>query len=101
MIGLPTGIPDWVVSAFCYAVFIVPVYLAHRQFSFRSRASHMVALPRYVAVQLSALCLAALFSYLCYAVLHLTSGWAAVLVIALTSGVNFVLLKLWAFAQRS
>jgi putative flippase GtrA len=55
VIGLRTGVPDWIVSTICYAIFIVPVYLAHRALSFRSRTPHAVALPRYVAVQLSAL----------------------------------------------
>lgn len=101
MVGLNTGLPNWIVSACCYAVFVVPVYLAHRHFSFHSNAPHAEALPRYVAVQLSALSLASLFSYLCYSLLGMPSGPAALLVICLTSGVNFIVLKLWAFAQRS
>jgi putative flippase GtrA len=99
MIDLNTGLPDWIVSAFCYAVFIVPVYLAHRFYSFRSSAPHTVALPRYIAVQLSALTLAAIFSFVCYNVLGMESAAAAFIVIGLTSGVNFIVLKLWAFAQ--
>lgn len=100
MIGLGTGVPDWIVSAACYAVFIVPVYLLHRRYSFRSDVPHAVGLPRYVAVQFSALLLASLFSYLCYNVLGFGTVVAAGLVIGLTSGVNFVVLKLWAFARR-
>jgi putative flippase GtrA len=99
MIGLRTGIPDWIVSAFCYAIFIVPVYIAHRFCSFRSRTPHAVALPRYIAVQLSALALASLFSYICYGLLGIESAVAAFLVIGLTSGLNFVVLKIWAFAR--
>jgi putative flippase GtrA len=101
MIDLRTGIPDWIVSAGCYALFIVPVYLAHRHYSFRSATPHAVALPRYVAVQMSALALASLFSYICYSVLGMSTGTAALLVIVLTSGVNFIVLKLWAFAVRA
>ena len=101
LIDLGTGLPDWIVSAGCYGLFIVPVYLAHRHYSFRSDTPHGVALPRYVAVQLSALLLASAFSYLCYGVLGMATGPAAMLVIALTSGVNFMALKLWAFAVRT
>jgi putative flippase GtrA len=93
-----TGLPDWVMSALCYAAFIVPVYFAHRRISFRSTTPHGVALPRYIAVQVSALTLASAFSYLCYSVLGLPSIAASVLVIGLTSGVNFLVLRLWAFA---
>ena len=100
LIALGTGIPNWIVSVFCYALFIIPAYLAHRRYSFRSESPHAVALPRYVAVQLSAVTLASLFSYLCYSVLGLETAVAAMLVIGLTSGVNFVVLKLWAFAHR-
>ncbi len=98
VIGLRTGLPDWVASALCYAAFIGPVYLAHRTMAFRSDVPHAVALPRYIAVQLSALTLASIFSYVCYSVIALPTVPAAVLVIGLTSGVNFVVLKLWAFA---
>jgi putative flippase GtrA len=100
MIDLKTGLPNWVVSALCYAAFIVPVYLAHRAYSFRSHAPHAVALPRYVAVQFSALTLAAIFSYVCYNLLGLETAAAAFVVIGLTSGVNFIVLKLWAFAHK-
>ena len=100
MIGLGTGLPDWIVSAICYALFVGPVYLAHRLISFRSSTPHAVALPRYVAVQLGAVGLASLFSYLCYALIGMPTALAAALVIGLTSSVNFVVLKLWAFAQR-
>lgn len=95
-----TGLPDWVVSALCYAVFIGPVYLAHRYLAFRSDVPHAVALPRYIAVQLSALTLASIFSYVCYSIVGLPSVPAALLVIGLTSAVNFVVLKLWAFTAR-
>ncbi|MEO7221885.1 MAG: hypothetical protein ABIY37_05380, partial [Devosia sp.] len=44
--------PAWVVSSLCYAGLILPVYLLHRRYSFRSEAAHSQALPRYIAVQL-------------------------------------------------
>ncbi len=98
IIGLPTGWPAWVVSTLCYAALIGPVYLLHRQFSFRSDMKHRVAFFRYVTVQASALCLAAAFSWLFYAVFHLESWLAAPMVTVVTAGVNFVVLKFWAFA---
>jgi putative flippase GtrA len=98
MIGLQTGIPDWIVSALCYAAFILPVYLAHRYISFRSSTPHGVALPRYVAVQVVALTLAAIFSFVCYSILGMPSIPAALMVIGLTSGASFLMLRLWAFA---
>jgi hypothetical protein len=47
----------------------------------------------------SALALASLFSYICYSVLGIQTAVAAFLVIGLTSGINFVVLKIWAFAH--
>jgi putative flippase GtrA len=99
-IALLPGPPRWVVSSGCYALFIVPVYLLHRRFSFRSDAPHSRALPRYVTVQICGLALAAAFSFVAYGVLGLPSLVAAALVIGLTSGVNFMILRLWAFAGR-
>ncbi len=93
--------PEWQVNAACYALTILPIYLLHRRFSFRSVAAHRRALPRYVAVQLMALGLAALFSFVIYGTLHLPPFAAAILVVALTSGLNFVVLRSWAFAGGS
>lgn len=99
MQAMPTGLPRWVVSALCYAACIGPVYLSHRRFSFQSGAPHRQALPRYVAVQGMALTLAALFSYVAYGVLSAPALAGSVLVVGLTSGVNFIILRGWAFAH--
>lgn len=101
MIELRTGIPAWIVSAACYAAMIVPAYLGHRRFSFRSGLAHKVAFPRYVAVQLSAVALATLFSFVCYNLFGMATALAAFLVAGLTAGVNFFVLKLWAFATHT
>jgi len=99
MIGLATGAESWVVNTACYGALIVPVYLLHRRYTFNSDASHMQALPRYMAVQGMALLLAALFSYVAHGVFAMPTVWASILVIGLTSGVNFVVLRGWAFAR--
>lgn len=96
---LSVGMPAWAVSALCYAAFIVPVYLLHRRFSFGSDSSHGTALPRYAAVQGLALLLAALFSFIAYGILSVPGVMASTLVIVLTSGVNFVVLRSWAFVS--
>lgn len=98
MVALLPMAESWVVSAACYAAFIVPVYLLHRRFTFASDVAHRQALPRYVVVQMMALALAALFSFVFHGTLALPSLPAAMLVIALTSGVNYLVLKGWAFA---
>jgi putative flippase GtrA len=99
--SLVTGSESSLVNALCYAALIGPVYLAHRRFSFQSELPHSHALPRYIGVQLMAVALVTLFSYLVYSILGMTSVVAATLVIALTSGLNFVVLRGWAFAQQA
>lgn len=94
-----TGFADWAVNAACYAVLILPVYLLHRRYSFGSDAPHSQALPRYMAVQTMALLLAALFSFVMLGVFAMPTMLASTLVIVLTSGVNFVVLRSWAFAR--
>jgi len=94
---LSVDLPAWAVSALCYAAFIGPVYLLHRRFSFGSDAAHATALPRYAAVQGMALLLASLFSFIAYGMLSVPGMLASTLVIVLTSGVNFVVLRSWAF----
>lgn len=97
-VGARSGVPDWLVSAACYAALILPVYFAHRRFSFRSAAPHRQALPRYAAVQAMAVLLAAGISWAIYAVPGLPTLVAATLVSGLTAAFTFVVLKLWAFA---
>ncbi|QQR39826.1 GtrA family protein [Devosia rhizoryzae] len=97
LIALLPWVDAWLVSSWCYAGFILPIYLLHRRFSFRSEAAHRDALPRYFAVQVLALVLASLFGQLFHGVLGLPSLPAALLIVGLTSGLNFVILKLWAF----
>ena len=92
-------LPAWLVSSLCYAAFIVPVYLLHRRFSFSSTAEHGRALPRYVAVQLTSLGLATLFSFVAYGVLGLPTMTSAIVVTVLTSGINFLVSRHWAFAE--
>ena len=99
MIWLDTGLPAYVVNALCYGALIVPVYLLHRRFSFQSDASHWQALPRYLAVQVSAVLLAALFTFVIHGVLEVPTLFASMLVIGLTSGVNYFVLRSWAFAK--
>ncbi|KQX40238.1 hypothetical protein ASD04_06285 [Devosia sp. Root436] len=99
MIWLDTGFADWMVNTACYASLILPVYLLHRRYSFESDAPHGQALPRYMAVQAMALVLAALFSFLAHGLLAMPTLPASMLVIALTSGVNFMVLRSWAFAR--
>ncbi|MBU1306690.1 MAG: GtrA family protein [Alphaproteobacteria bacterium] len=99
MMALPTGLDNWVVNSLCYGAFIVPIYLLHRRFSFQSDAPHRQALPRYLAVQASALLLATLFGYLLYHSLTMSTPLASSLVIVLTSGVNYLVLRGWAFAR--
>lgn len=89
----------WVVSTALYAAFILPVYLLHRRYSFESSAAHRRALPRYIAVQGMAVGLATLFGWLVHAGAVLPVWLASSLVIALTTSVNFIVLKAWAFAQ--
>lgn len=92
--------PRWVSATACYAVLIGPVYLLHRRFSFRSDARHRVALPRYAAVQGMALLLTAGFSWLFFSMFGVPSFIGSVLVVGLTSAVNFLVLRLWAFAGK-
>jgi hypothetical protein len=42
----------------------------------------------------------ALFSYLVYSILGMSSAFAATLVIGMTSALNFVVLRTWAFTHH-
>jgi putative flippase GtrA len=89
----------WLVSALIYAAFVLPVYLLHRRFSFSSQTEHRKALPRYIAVQAMAVLLATVFSFAFHSTGVVPVWLASTFVAGLTAGVNFTVLKAWAFAQ--
>ncbi len=100
VIGLRPPAPHWVTSALCYVLFILPVYLAHRRFSFQTTLAHRYALPRYAAVQALSAMLATAFSFFAYHMADLAPLPASLLVIGATSSFSFLVLKAWAFAAR-
>jgi putative flippase GtrA len=82
-----------------YAMMIPLVYPAQRRIAFRSNEPHLKAFPKYVATQLFGLQLSGLLPYLASfgPSLPPTAIFAA-LSIAI-AGLNFLLLKFWAFAR--
>lgn len=98
--GLGTGLPLWLTNGLSYAAMIGPVYLLHRRFSFGSNAPHRQALPRYVGVQLASVLLVALFSFVVQGLFAVPAVAASTIVAGLTAGVNFAVLRGWAFARR-
>jgi putative flippase GtrA len=95
--GLGTGAPGWLTNSICYTLFLLPAYLAHRSYSFRSDAPHQKALPRYTIVQVISIACTGLFSFVSYSVLGMETAVGAMLALALTAGVKFVVLRTWAF----
>lgn len=95
-----TEVPGMLVSALVFAVLLVPAYLLHRRFSFFSEATHADALSRYAVVQLAILLVAAGFSFIAYGVIGFPHLGTGLLVFLLTAGVNFSILRRWAFASR-
>ncbi len=91
-------VPAWELSALGFASLLVPVYLLHRRFAFGSGTAHERTLPRYILVQLATLFAAALFSFVAYGAFGLDNLTAALLVIGVTSVLNFVVLRAWAFS---
>jgi putative flippase GtrA len=101
LVGFGTGVPDWIVGAACYAGFVLPVYLMHRRFSFRSAAPHGQALPRYVTVQAGSIVMATALSFLVYRVPGLPALFAAGAVAVATAAFSFACMRLWAFSARA
>ena len=82
-----------------FASLLVPAYQLHRRFCFPSEMPHLRAAMRYTAVQLGVLCLAGFFSQLAHGVVGLPHLTTLLLVFGLTAGVNFSLLRTWAFSS--
>lgn len=100
LIGLHTGLPDWLVNMASYAALILPVYMLHHRYSFDSEAAHIQALPRYLVVQAMAVILVALFGFALHSTLAMPTPIASSLVIGLTSMGSYLMLRSWAFVRR-
>jgi putative flippase GtrA len=95
------GLQAWIASLVSY-LFILPIaYLAQRNITFESSASHSSSFPKYAATQLVGLALSALVPYQ----LEQSSGVPATIAFGLAAIVialvNFILVKYWAFAAHA
>lgn len=97
ILGLDTGIPRWLASTACYALLVVPVYLLHHRFTFRSSVPHAVALPKYMATQAMAVVVSAAMAIPVYHLFHLAPLPGSILVTGLTSVGSYVVLRVWTF----
>lgn len=97
VLGLDTGIPRWLASTACYGLLVVPVYLLHHRFTFRSSVPHAVALPKYMATQAMAVVVSAAMAIPVYHLLHLAPLPGSILVTGLTSVGSYVVLRVWTF----
>lgn len=97
---LAPAVPQWVVSAVAYAMFVFIAYVAHWQFAFRTKVEHKYALSIYLLIQACTLGLATVFSWLVYGVASMPTIPAAITVMVLTSGASFIALRIWAFDRR-
>lgn len=93
-------IADWQMQLMLFASLLVPAYQVHRRFCFPSNALHRQAVPRYLVVQIGVLGLAVAFSHLAYGVVGLPHLTTLFLVFGLTAGVNFSILRVWAFTSH-
>ena len=100
LVGQVSGFEHWVICSVSYVAVMLPVYILHRRFSYRTRDALREALPRYVAVQAMALLLVGLFGFITFEVISTPGVLAAILVISLAAAVNCVAIKLWASARR-
>lgn len=101
LIGMRTGLADWLASTLVHLCLIGPVYALHRRYAFRSARRHGVALPRYVATQGVSLLLTAVLSFAAYTGLDLPPLLAAPLIVAATSATSLVLSRFWVFGAAA
>ena len=87
------------IQALLFASLLVPGYQLHRRICFASETPHFRAVMRYVTIQLGVLCLAGFFSQLAHGVTGMAHMTTVFLVFALTAGVNFTVLRTWAFSS--
>ncbi len=89
-----------IISALCYALFILPVYLLQHRFTFNNEAKHISAFPKYIMVQMLSLAFSYIFGEFALNYLQLPNFIGSVVVIVLTSMGSFIALKIWAFRKK-
>ena len=93
------GIAAWVASLVSYAVLIPVIYLAQRNFTFRSRVQHRSSFPKYFATQLLGLALAGVVPFFVVEDGRSSAILAFVLVVFLVPALTFILLRFWTFSS--
>lgn len=99
-LGYFINIPKPIISALCYAIFILPVYLLQHRFTFNNEAKHNNAFPKYLMVQMLSLAFSYIFGAFALNYLQLSNFVGSVFVIVLTSMGSFIALKIWAFRKK-
>ncbi len=95
------GLSAWIASLASYLVLIPTVYLAQRNITFESRASHLSSFPKYVTTQIVGLTLSALVPYQLEQSGGVPAPVAFALVAITIALVNFILAKYWTFATHA
>ncbi|SEO23882.1 Putative flippase GtrA (transmembrane translocase of bactoprenol-linked glucose) [Pseudorhodobacter antarcticus] len=92
------GMTAWIASAICYLLITPFAYLGQHRWTFASKSEHMIAFPRYLALQALGLSLASLLP-----LLLVDQGIQPTLIFATVAvtvaALNFVLMKIWVFVN--
>ena len=94
------GTALWVGAALAYLLSAVFNYLAHRSFTFRSGAGHLVALPRYCVVQGTALALNSGALEVLVSRGGYSYVWVQVLALAIVTAWTYAAQRAWVFSSR-
>ena len=94
------GLQPWMAGSTAYACVIPLAYLGQKRLTFKSNAKHAIALPRYIATQLTALLSSAVFAELVFGLTDINTYVGFIIISGPIALVNFLILKLWTFANH-
>lgn len=100
VIPMVPQIPSWLAASAIYALFVPLVYILHRNLTFQVTLGLGVAFARYVLVQVGAVCVASLVSWLLFSFNSLPAFWVGLMVAGTGAAFGFVATRSWAFVDR-
>lgn len=90
----------WAASLLSYGISIPTAYIAQKRFTFASSCGHIVALPRYVALQIVGMIIAAAVAEALSSLSFLTPPLVFLLTVGAVAGITYLVMSRWIFGTN-
>lgn len=90
-------VEEWLASAIAWTLCVIPAYQGQKQLTFKSKADHQTAFPRYVISQIIAIVLSSIMSFMLDNLTDLNALIIFIIVVSVITTLSYLFQRLWVF----